>query len=71
MVDIIKRGTLYEDRLFEVTCRRCNSILRFAGSEVTEGVDISYITCPMCDTWISSHDAKSLDANAAHPAKTA
>jgi hypothetical protein len=58
MVEIIKRGTLYEDRLFEATCRRCASVLRFKGSEVTEGVDISYVTYPLCDTWIAADDAK-------------
>ena len=70
MVDIVKRGTPYEDRLFEATCRRCTTVLRFKGGEVTEGVDFSYITCPLCDTWIAADDAKSLDANAAHSPPT-
>jgi Zn finger protein HypA/HybF involved in hydrogenase expression len=49
MIEVIKPGVLYEDRLFEIACRMCKAQLRFLGSDVTEGTTLSWVVCPQCD----------------------
>jgi hypothetical protein len=49
VVEIVKRGTPYEQRYMQVTCGRCLSVLKFRGDEPTKGVDISWIVCPVCE----------------------
>lgn len=58
MIEIVKRGTPYQDRFFLVTCKRCRSDLRFKGDEVSEGVNFTYIVCPVCEQWIKADEAK-------------
>jgi hypothetical protein len=48
VVEILKRGVPYEQRTMQLECKRCLSVLRFRGDEVTKGVDISWIVCPVC-----------------------
>jgi phage FluMu protein Com len=50
MIEVIEVGTLYEDRTFEIRCRRCQSLLGFQGADVTIGTQVSSITCPVCET---------------------
>jgi hypothetical protein len=58
MVDIVKRGTLYQDRVFEVQCRNCVSLLRFTGAEVIEGAAVKYVVCPVCEIWVNAIHAQ-------------
>jgi hypothetical protein len=49
VVEILKRGTPYEQRYMQLECKRCLSLLKFRGDEAVKGVDISWIVCPVCE----------------------
>lgn len=47
-MEILKRGEVPDEPKFNVTCDRCNSLLRCTYSELTNcGVYFAYI-CPVC-----------------------
>lgn len=48
MVEILKRGTLPEERVHTVDCTNCHSKLRFKEKEATKNTTGLFITCPVC-----------------------
>jgi hypothetical protein len=50
MIEVIKPGVIYAERTFEMACRLCRALLRFKGSDVTVGTEVSWIVCPQCKT---------------------
>lgn len=60
MIDIVKKGTPYEDRFFTITCKRCRSDLKFQGDEAIEAINFEYIVCPVCETWLDTANAREI-----------
>lgn len=60
MAEILKRGVLPKDKTFDLTCRKCNSEIRFKGSEAAssitdprDGKRTLFFKCPVCDNQIA------------------
>lgn len=59
MVEIIRKGTPYDERTFEIECVSCKALLHYKGSETklhSSGV-FSTIQCPECGRHLNTSNA--------------
>jgi hypothetical protein len=61
MIEVIRRGVPYLERILQVECLECLSLLRFKGADVIEGTSVKYIVCPVCNEWVDAKRAKPYD----------